>query len=209
MKMKALILLFLASSAWALDQHYTPWPPNGMNYVDRSACPGDCYPLLEEGVLHEVGVLDLKDVEEDDGAKPIYQFEKTTICESDKACEQAKEPVCEEVGEDEKCTKVRTYCQDFPGFDPVIDPPKEGKDGLLYCRKLLGYEKRITKKLVEDPVKKAAKEARLAAEKAAKDAEVQASKDRKARIKAQVGSANSVAALKAIVKDMVDELVKE
>lgn len=205
--MKTLILLFISSAAFAMPQHYTPWPYTGTKYLKD--CPGECYPLVENGVLKDPEILDLKDVEEDDASKPIYQFEKTTICESAKACEAAKEPVCEEMGEDGKCAKLRTYCQDFPGFDPVIDPPAEGKDGLLYCRKLLGFEKRTVRKLVEDPAKKAAKEARIAAEKAAKDAEVQASKDRKARIKAQIGSANSVAALKAIVKDMVDELVKE
>lgn len=205
--MKTLILLFLSSAAFAMPQHYTPWPYTGTKYLKD--CPGECYPLVENGVMKDVEILDLKDVEEDDGSKPIFQIEHTSICESNQACEEAREPVCEEMGEDGKCAKLRTYCQDFPGFDPVIDPPAEGKDGLLYCRKLLGYEKRLVKKLVEDPVKKAEKDARIAAEKAAADQAKADSAARKARIKAQVGNANSVAALKAVVKDLADELIKE
>ena len=206
--MKTLILLFISSAAFAMPQHYTPWPYTGTKYLKD--CPGECHPLVENGVMKDVEILDLKEVEEDDASKPIYQIEHTTICESEKACSDAMTPVCEETDpETEKCSRYRHYCEDYPGFSPIAEFPDNGKDGVVYCRKLLGYEKQIVRKLVEDPAKKAAKAARLAAEKAAADQAKADSLARRQRLRSPIDSASTVAQLRALMKDLIQELIKD
>lgn len=56
-----LTIFLLISTAFAeMPQHYTPWPPNGTIYLDGS-CPGPCYPLVENGQMLDLEVLDLVD----------------------------------------------------------------------------------------------------------------------------------------------------
>lgn len=187
MRLISLIAAFSISTAFAMPQHYTPWPPNGILYLQD--CPGTCYPLVENGAMKDPAILDLKDVEIDNPERPIYQDEKPTLCDSEKSCQPPED-----------------YCFGMDGFSTHVEMPSEGKDGVYLCRKQLGFEKMTEKRLVEDDAKKAAKEARIAQEAADRQAKASAQESRRQRLDVGVPANATTAQLRAIVADLVAEI---
>jgi hypothetical protein len=131
------------------------------------------------------------DVEVDDESRPIHSKTSVEACDADGPCSVlVAAKVCEEGA------KAVYRHTESGGFE-------------AYCTKVVGFEKKLVKKLKEDATKKAAKDARLAQkaaeEAAAAQAEAAASAARQAEI-AKLDSATSIAQLKAVLKAIMGEL---
>lgn len=73
-----LIYLIFAFSAHIVNagtpQHWIPNPPNGTLYLDQSKCPGECMPLVKNGVLLQPDVV--KKVGNEWVEDPVLKAEK-------------------------------------------------------------------------------------------------------------------------------------
>jgi hypothetical protein len=152
------------------------------NYMRLAECEKEekekCYDIEKCSPF----VCTIQDVEVDDPEKPIYATkENATSCKIYEVySEEGKEPHTddcrylirsENLGTEETPNIVYPLCTKPDFYALYVD-----KDGTFeaYCTKLLGYGKKIEKRLLEDADLKAAKEAQEAQELAEKQAKEQA-----------------------------------
>jgi len=175
------LILFLSFNLFA-TVNYVPEVKNNTTYFLQETCEKEtsqkCYPF---NVEKDVETMLVKDVEVDDTDKPIY-----AAATDKKACKVYKDYINElsEKPEDDDCRLLIAYkevsegviepelCTDKTYFPVYAEKEKDVYEA--YCTKLVAYQQKIVKQLVEDAALKAAKEEakalKIAEEKAKEDA---------------------------------------
>jgi len=156
--------------------------------------------LCFDGIDWETAIY--KDVQEDDVERPIYAVENNVIgCASREACQEIVETKCPT--EEGNCLPGEQihYCTapDSAFIRPV------GLAFEAYCTHIIGYEQKTVKRLMEDPIKKAAKDARVLAEQQAEETKKTRNQILRARL-AQLSIKDDLTA--AEIKESLIKLLK-
>lgn len=184
------VVMFMLGFARAAELQ--AWVPKDMiegsgavtAWVEKERCEaagkGECFDISK----CELSECKIGAEEVDDLSKPLYKAKsKVVACADKKDCIMKAQPVCDEGGKN--CVQ---HC-------PVDENLIFSKDWTeLYCTKLVGYEKKLVRKMVVDEVKKAAKQA-------AKDAAIAKDTKLKKAVQDLKKAAKDWATLNAAQKD--------
>lgn len=196
--MKKLLSLIIMASCGPvvaqMPQHYfNPKEPNKL-YLVREACPDECFEVVKDGkLIGDLDVLEIKEVSEeiceDDLSKPLWS-------------KKSQEQKCD--GEEE-CQKILSELKCEVGQSFIDEDFKE-----VYCSQRMGFEKTCheekSKRAFVNDEKKASKDKEKVALEEAKAAKEQAKVERLQKIKDfDLNSANSIAKLKDLLKEIQDD----
>jgi hypothetical protein len=201
------LILFLSFNLFA-TVNYVPEVKNNTTYFLQETCEKEtsqkCYPF---DVKKDVEVMLVKEINVDDYSKPIYAA-KTDVT----PCRIYKDyidPTTEEVQKDD-CRllvaydeKEPTLCTDKTYYPLYAEKEKDVYEA--YCTKLVAYEQKIVKQLVEDATLKAAKELKELEDAQAKAQKKAEKNEVKQAIEAAKGNINKMSQqeLAAIIEKII------
>jgi hypothetical protein len=175
------LILFLSLNLWAIDYTNEMELAKGIEgkiYIQKK-CPGVCYPVPRNCVI-ELDVCSVQEIQVDDPEKPLYAnptdsqecfLHELVEDEPLQADDCRKLMEYEDIGTEENPIVQPKLCTDKTYY-PLYAETAEGS-GLYtaYCTKLIGYEQKTVKRLLEDATLRAAKDAAIAAKLAAEERE--------------------------------------
>jgi hypothetical protein len=176
------LILFLSFNVFAMT-NYVPEDKSIGAFSNKETCEKisnkECYPFNVQTDNPEIMLV--KEIEVNDYSRPIYAT-KTDVTPC-KIYKDYIDPTTEEVQKDD-CRllvaydeKEPTLCTDKTYYPLYAEKEKDVYEA--YCTKLLGYEQKIEKRLLEDATLKAAKDAekaQLEAQEALKQQNIEAAK---------------------------------